>query len=122
LIYEICGTVLSLVALHFRGSFPQNAAQRTYHEHLSRFNQIAIQVPALIEWAAIILLFLLRRSAVPLFVLAFGLNLIVMACLALTTNWLQALGAGIAVAGFFVVVEFGILLYAISLARKGVLN
>jgi|GEM_PF-3680210 len=121
LVYQICVALLSIYLVHFAPRWPENAAQKAYHEHLKTFDYVTIRIPALIGWTATILLFSLRKLAVPLLALALGLSLAVMTRLALTSNWLEALGKGRDVVAVAVTIDFAILLYAARLARKGVL-
>jgi hypothetical protein len=123
LVYQLFGVLLSIfgLILSFTRVVPRNPAQQTYHEHLKAFDYVAAVAPMIIGWTAAVFLFRLRKLAVQLTAIALGLELAVMTRVALTSNWLEALGKGRAVVVQGVIIDFAILLYAIRLARKGVL-
>lgn len=112
LTYEVCVALLSVGGsiLASKGFFPQNSAQRIYHEHLRTLDHVLIGIPEPIDLAATIFLFYLRKLAVPLKALALGLTLASMVRLALTSNWLEALGAGRTVVIFAVTIDLVILI------------
>ena len=117
LIYTICGVILRILILHFYRSPP---AEKAYQEHLTSFDHVAMTTTGLLWDAAIIVLFFLRKYAVPLLALAICLHLAVDIRLATTTNWLALLRKGIYVEAVFYIIDLTILLYAIRLARKGI--
>jgi hypothetical protein len=118
LIYLICGVVLANLILYFHKVPP---ATKAYQEHLTRFDRVAISTSGLVWEVAIIVLFFLRKHAAPLLALAICLHLAVDIRLATTTNWLVLLRKGIYVEAVFYIIDLAILLYAIRLARKGIL-
>jgi hypothetical protein len=120
LFYAICSVLLTTWLQHF-ARYRVSPETKAYQEHLTTLEHVAIVVPGFIWEAAIVLLFFLRKLAVPLFALAICSNLASEILLAMTTNWLVLLKSGIYVVAFFYLIDLAILLYAIRLARKGIL-
>ena len=114
----IGGMILMRLIEHFYRIPP---ATKAYQEHLTRFDRVAMTIWGLVWEVAIIVLFFLRKYAVPLLALAICLHLAVDIRLATTTNWLVLLRKGIYVEAVFYIIDLAILLYAIRLARKGIL-
>lgn len=118
--YGICALLIPTLLLHFARHRISPAA-KAYQEHLTTFDHVAFASPKVIWEAAIVLLFFLRKLAVPLFALAFCLSLAVDIRLAMTSNWLVLLKSGIYVVAVLHAIDLAILLYAIRLARRSVL-
>lgn len=118
LIYMICGIVLMDLVQHFYRIPP---ATKAYQEHLTSFDRVAMATFGLVWEVAVVVLFFLRKYAVPLFALAICLHLALDISLATTTNWLVLLKKGIYVEAVFYIIDLAILLYAIRLTRKGIL-
>jgi hypothetical protein len=73
--------------------------------------------------SAALFLFLLRRAAVALFVVAFGLNLGYTVYLALATDWFETINASGLVSIVLAWISMGaVILYARGLAKSGVLR
>ncbi len=88
----ICGMIFMGLIQHFYKIPP---ATKAYQERLTSFDHVAMATFGLIWEAAVIVLFFLRKYAVPLLALAIGLHLAVDIHLAVTTNWLLLLKHGI---------------------------
>ena len=123
LIYQLFNALLVVVFFRFRSFFPEHAAAKAYHEHLRAFDYVLVQIIGLVWWTGIISLFFLRKLAVPLLALAIGLSLANAIRISLTSNWLEALEqGGRNVYAAFVIIDLAILMYAVRLERKNLLD
>jgi hypothetical protein len=122
LIYMICNLTLTTLLMHIgMQKIAHDPRQVVYQWRQTAFDHLALSLAPPIWMAAIILLFFLRKLAVPLLGLAFGLSVASMVHLALTTNWLELVGQGRYIEAAAITIDLAILLYAIRLARKGIL-
>ncbi|MBI4524440.1 MAG: hypothetical protein HY695_11600 [Deltaproteobacteria bacterium] len=114
-------TLLSL-ALIFTGAMKMNAAQQAYFGSLTSADWFFSFSISVLSFAGAVSLFLLRRVAVALFAVAFGLNIALTLFHTVRTNWTEAVG-GPGIVGIVLgwVVLIAVILYARSLAKKGVL-
>ena len=121
-VFSVGFTLLSFV-LVLSGALPLTPAQEAYFASLGPFDYITSLGLGLVTLTATVLLFLLRRAAVPLFAASFLLNLGFTVVHAVTTNWAQALG-GSGLVG--TLIGWGILgavaLYSRHLRQIGVLR
>jgi hypothetical protein len=120
-IFAFCWTLLGFILI-YAGLVPLTEAQKTYFAHLSFFDHASTVILAAINIAAAILLFRLRRTAVPLFAAAFVLNLGLTIRAVFGSNWVEVIGHnGLAgYLGFCIILA--ILLYTVSLSRRAILH
>jgi len=102
---------------------PLNEAQKAYFANLSIFDYASTVVLTAINITAAVLLFRLRRTAVPFFAatLVFTLGLTIRAVF--RSNWLEALSlGGLVGASLGWLTALAVLLYATRLRRRGILR
>ena len=117
-----CGWTLLSFYLIFSGSIPITAAQRAYFEALSPFDVLLTLLIGLANFSGAIALFLLRRVAFHLFVVAFAASILLALWHAATKGWVQALG-GTGLMG--AIISYGIValvcFYSWKLMKQGTL-
>jgi hypothetical protein len=84
-------TALGL-ALIYMGMIPLNESQRTYFANLTIFDHATTAILAAINIAAVIFLFRLRKTAIPLMAVALALNSALTVRTVLNSNWTTAIG------------------------------
>jgi hypothetical protein len=120
-VFSFSWTLLGFVLIH-TGEVPLNEAQQTYFAHLTLFDHITTAILLATNAAAAIFLFRLRRTAVPMFAAAFLLNLGLTIRAVFGSNWIEAIGTH-GLAGYLgLCIVLAILLYVISLQRRGILH
>jgi hypothetical protein len=121
-VFSVGFTLLSFM-LMLAGALPLTPAQQAYFAGLGPFDYIMSLGLGLLTLTATVLLFLLKRAAVPLFAASFVLNISFMLVHAFATNWAQALGGSGLVGAF---IGWGILgavaLYSRHLRQASVLR
>jgi hypothetical protein len=119
-VFSFSWTLLGFV-LMYTGTVPLNEAQKAYFAHLTLFDHVTTAILLATNATAAILLFRLRETAVPLFAAAFLLNLGLTIRAIFGPYWIKAIGSG-GLAGYFgLVIGLAILLYTVSLRRRGIL-
>lgn len=119
-------TILSWV-LVYTGKIPLNQATQAYMHSLTLVDYATTLILVLLNLAANIYLFLLRREAAYLFLMAWILNAGITSWHALSKGWLNALstiGSGGGLVGAFLgmLLITGVTLYVWWLKKKGVLQ
>lgn len=121
-LFSVGWTLLSF-ALILSGAIPVNAAQQEYFASLSVLDYLSSIGIGLVAIAAAVLLFRLRKLAVPAFGVALALNLGLTLIHVVTKNWAEALGGSGSLGAVMGWVILGsVLLYARRLERRGVLT
>lgn len=109
--------------LIYAGIVPLNEAQKAYFANLSIFDYASTMVLGVTNIAAAVLLFRLRRTAVPLFASALILNLALTTRAVLGSKWTQAIGAnGLVGASLGLLTILAVLLYAMRLRQREILQ
>jgi hypothetical protein len=121
-VFSLSLALLSFV-LFYAGVGPLDDAQKAYFAHVSIFDNASSVILAAINTIAAILLFRLRKTAVPWIAGAFALNLGLTLRAVFDPNWIKAIGAG-GLAGdlSLFIIGLAIMLYAIGLRRRGILR
>jgi hypothetical protein len=115
-------TMLSLFLIS-TGSIPLTPAQESFFKRLTLFDYAVSFVGTALNLIAAVALLMLRRIAVPLFLLSLTLTVVIAAWQAAATGWTEAIGGpGLmgSLIGFVLLVA--VCLYAWRLARTGVLR
>lgn len=120
--FSLCFTMLSF-ALVRSGVLPTPPEAKEYFENLSAPDYVQSFGPGVITLIAVVLLFMLRKRAILFFSVSLVLSVLVALVQALTSNYLLAAG----VPGLFGMligwgIQAGVLIYAVSLRRKGILT
>ena len=120
-LFSVLYTALSFF-LVFSGSISVTPEQATYFRTLSVFDWTITGVTAALNLAGAISIFLLRKSALPLFASSLGLSILQTLVHAYTTNFIAALGGpgalGVLI-GF--AISIAVCLYAWRLKARGTL-
>jgi len=127
LFYFVCTPfsllMLALIPLMLSGAFPIPEAQRDYFESQTWFDYALSGVALIVNLAAAILLFMLRRPALYFFVGTFVFGLLMVVYNIVAKNWLEAVGVPGLVGAFFGWgINIAIILYVWHLFKKGVLR
>jgi hypothetical protein len=105
------------------GTVPLTPEQKAYFDSLSTLDYGAAILGGLLNLSGATALFLMRKAAVPLFGSAFVLNLLSTIWNIAAKNWTEAIGAsGLIGAAVGMTILGAIVLYARSLAKRGVLT
>jgi hypothetical protein len=120
-VFSFCWTLLGFVLIH-TGVVPLNEAQQTYFARLTIFDHATTVILIATNVTAAILLFRLRKTAVPLFAAAVALNLGLTIRAVFGSNWVEAIGhRGLAgYLGWCIILA--VLLYTVSLRSRGILR
>ena len=119
---SIASTLVSLASV-MTGIVEVTPAQQRYFDSLGPIDYLGNFLILLISAWAVIEFFLMRKAAVRAFVIALLMNILLTAFHLVATNWREAAG-GSALATVIVswFVSVGVLLYAKSLDRRGMLT
>jgi hypothetical protein len=112
---------LASFVLVYSGRVPLNPAEKSYFQGLGIFDHATTALLMVLNTAGVILLFRLRKSAVPLIVGASALNLALTIRAELVTRWAQATGPVHTGAICGVGLALAIAYYAENLRRKRLL-
>ena len=116
------GTVRAFSLLH-SGALPLTSAQAQYFQALGIFDYVAIITISLINAAAVVLLFLMRKQAVYLFPIGLVISLVLTGSHALTKNWVAAMGVlGLVGEVLGWGINIAVCLYVWRLLRRGMLR
>jgi hypothetical protein len=120
-IFSVVYTALSFF-LVFSGSISVTPEQAAYFRTLSVFDWAITGVTAALNLAGAISIFLLRKSALPLFASSLGLSVLQTLVHAYTTNFIAALG-GPGALGVLIAfaISIAVCLYAWRLKVRGIL-
>jgi len=115
-------TVSTLFGLFmiYSGRVPLDDAERAYFASRTIFDNVVTVIAGAINLVAVVFLFRLRKTAVPLFVVGLALNVALKVRDIATTNWLQRPGSTTGLLGLGVASM--VLLYSIWLKRTKVLR
>ena len=122
--YGLSGAWTTLSFLLIRsGAIPLSDAQRRYFSELGPLDLAQTLGSALLLLAFAVQLFRLRASAIPILIAALIFNVTATAWHALTTNWLEAIGApGLIGTGIAWAVMLAVLVYCRRLRSREVLG
>lgn len=119
---SIASTLLSLAAV-VTGIVEITPAQQRYFDSLGPADYLGNLLILLISAWAVVEFFLMRRAAVRAFAIALAMNVALTAFHLVATNWREAAGgSGLATVIVSWIVSVGVLLYAKTLERRGVLT
>ena len=119
---SIASTLVSLAAV-VTGIVEVTPAQRRYFTSLGPVDYLGNSLILLISGWAVVEFFFLRKAAVRAFVVALVMNVALTAFHLLATNWKEAAGgSGLLTVIVSWIVSVGVLLYARTLQRHGVLT
>lgn len=124
-IFYVLSAGLTLLAflLIFGDVITVTPDQETYFASLSAVDWLLSLAIAVVGVSAALFLFLLRRVAIILFSLELTLNIASIAFALLRTNWIEAVGAsGLVGAIVGLLIPVAVILYSLTLARRGVLS
>jgi hypothetical protein len=116
------GGSLASFALIYSGRAPMSPAMKAYFQSMGIFDYATTALLLALNIAGVILLFRLRKSAVPLLVGASALNVALTIRAELVTNWAQALGSNSSAAISGLGMALAIAWYADRLKRRGLLT
>jgi hypothetical protein len=109
------GWTLLSFALIYYGSIPLNEAQASYFKSLTSLDILFTIATASLNFAGVIYLFLLRRTAFYLFLLAFAFGVLITIYHIIFKNWLAAIGGSGLIGA---IIGWGISIAVIMYARK----
>ena len=115
-------TLLSFLLI-YGDVVPLTDVQQEYFDSLRAVDFLYSLGLALLNLVATVYLFLLRRQALPIYIAAFVLNVVITCFHLFTRNWLEVTGAaGVIGMMFGWGISIGIIAYTQSLVKRGVLQ
>lgn len=118
-VFVTVSTLLGLFMI-YSGRVPLDDAEQAYFASRTIFDNVITVIAGAINIVAVVFLFRLRKTAVPLFVVGLALNVALRVRDIATTNWLQLPGSTTGLVGLGVASM--VLLYSIWLKRTKVLS
>lgn len=119
---SMASTLVSLAAV-LTGIVPVTEAQQRYFDSLGPVDYLGNSLILFISAWAVVEFFMMRKTAVRAFVFALALNVSLTMFHLIATNWREAAGgSGLATVVVSWIVSVGVLVYARTLLRRGLLT